>query len=79
MSIKILCAALVLIPTCIAVPLFYLAHGLFCAARGVLAMLCMISGFLLLVPVILSIAVWLVLLRSRRTEGTKTKRRSVCP
>lgn len=73
MIMKLLCAAIVLIPTLIAVLLFYLAHALFAvpgvllgAVQPTIAMLCIVAGILLLLPAVIVLVITLLNLVSRK-------------
>ena len=64
MMIKILCVAIVLIPTLIAALVLYISHALFAipevlfgSAQPFVATLCVIAGIILLVPLLITIAV----------------------
>ena len=64
MMIKILCVAIVLIPTLIAALVLSLSHALFAvpevllgSAQPIIATLCVIAGLILLVPLLITIAV----------------------
>ena len=80
MVLKVVCAAIVIIPTWIAVLIFYIAHALF-AAPGVLlgeiqaavAVLCVVAGILLLLPALIVLLIAVVNYAGRRKES------KVCP
>lgn len=75
MMMKLLCAGIVLVPTLIAVLIFYIAHALF-AAPGVLlgaaqpavAVICIVAGVLLLLPAAIVLVIGLVNFVSRKKE-----------